>query len=40
MAVKVNDNTWEEKTVYVLSDTLTAGEDYLIVSSCLGRPYK
>ena len=33
MAVKVNDNTWEEKTVYVLSDTLTAGEDYLIVSS-------
>ena len=33
VAVKVNDNTWEEKTVYVLSDTLTAGEDYLIVSS-------
>lgn len=33
VAVKVNDNAWEEKTVYVLSDTLTAGEDYLIVSS-------
>ncbi|MBR0200728.1 MAG: S8 family serine peptidase, partial [Oscillospiraceae bacterium] len=33
MAVKVNDNTWEEKTVYVLSDTLTAGEDYLIVNT-------
>ena len=32
MAVKVNDNTVEEKTVYVLTDTLTAGEEYLIVS--------
>ena len=31
-AVKVNDNTYEEKTVYVLSGTLTAGNDYLIVS--------
>ena len=32
MAVKVNENGYETKTVYVLTDTLTAGEDYLIVS--------
>ncbi|MBO4684509.1 MAG: S8 family serine peptidase, partial [Desulfovibrio sp.] len=32
VAVKVNDNTYEEKTVYVLSDSLTAGKDYMIVS--------
>ncbi len=31
-ALKVNDNTYEEKTVYVLTSALTAGEDYLIVS--------
>ncbi len=31
-ALKVNDRTYEERTVYVLTDTLTAGEDYLIVS--------
>ncbi len=32
MAVKVNDDCFEEKTIYVLTDTLTAGEDYLIVN--------
>ena len=32
-AVKVNDDTYEEKTVYVLTSTLTAGEDYLIVNT-------
>ena len=32
-AVKVNDNAHQEKTAYVLTSTLTAGEDYLIVSS-------
>ncbi len=32
MAVKVNDNAYEEKTVYVLTNKLTAGNDYLIVS--------
>ena len=31
-AVKVNDNAFEDKTVYVLTDSLTAGNDYLIVS--------
>ena len=31
-AVKVNDNTYEEKTVYVLSGSMTAGNDYLIVN--------
>jgi len=31
-AVKVNDNNYEERTVYVLTDTLTAEEDYLIVN--------
>ena len=31
VAVKVNDNTHVEKTVYVLTNTLTAGEDYLVV---------
>ncbi|MBQ5973393.1 MAG: Ig-like domain-containing protein, partial [Oscillospiraceae bacterium] len=30
-AVKVNDNSHVEKTVYVLTDTLTAGDEYLIV---------
>lgn len=40
VAVKVNDNTMEEKTVYVLTDTLTAGEDYLIVNTnALGTGY-
>ena len=33
IAVRVNDNAYEEKTVYVLTNTLTAGEEYLIVSS-------
>ncbi len=32
MALKVNDKTCEERTVYVLTDTLTAGEEYLIVN--------
>ncbi len=32
VAVKVNENGYETKTVYVLTNTLTAGEDYLIVS--------
>ena len=31
-ALKVNDNTYEEKTVYVLTSALSAGGDYLIVS--------
>ena len=31
-AVKVNDNTYEEKTVYVQTNTLTAGNEYLIVN--------
>ena len=30
VAVKVNDNLYEDKTVYVLTDELTAGNDYLI----------
>ncbi|MBR6119945.1 MAG: S8 family serine peptidase, partial [Oscillospiraceae bacterium] len=30
VAVKVNDNTHVEKTVYVLTDSLTAGNDYVI----------
>ncbi|MBQ6116275.1 MAG: S8 family serine peptidase [Oscillospiraceae bacterium] len=33
VAVRVNDNAYEEKTVYVLSSSLTAGNDYLIVNS-------
>ena len=33
VAVKVNDDCYEDKTVYVLTDTLAAGNDYLIVSS-------
>ena len=32
-AVKVNNNTHVEKTVYVLTNTVTAGEDYLIVNT-------
>ena len=32
-AIKVNDNTHVEKTVYVLTSTLTAGNDYLIVNT-------
>ena len=32
VAVKVNNNTHVEKTVYVLTDTLEAGHDYLIVN--------
>lgn len=32
-AIKVNDNTSTEKTVYLLTDTLTVGEEYLIVNS-------
>ena len=32
VAVKVNDNGYAPMTVYVLTDTLTAGEEYLIVS--------
>ena len=31
-AIKVNDNAYEEKTVYVLADSLTESNDYLIVS--------
>ena len=31
-AVKVNNNTHVEKTVYVLTNTVTSGEDYLIMS--------
>lgn len=31
-AVKVNDNMYEEKTVYVQTNTLTPGNDYLIVN--------
>ena len=39
-AVKVNDNTHVEKTVYVLTNTLTAGQDYLIVSNnAVGTAY-
>lgn len=30
-ALKVNDNIYEEKTVFILSSTLTAGGEYLIV---------
>ena len=30
VAVKVNNNTHVEKTVYVLTDSLTAGNDYVI----------
>ncbi len=30
-AVRVNDDIYEERTYYVLTSTLTAGEDYLIV---------
>ena len=30
VAIKVNDNSHVEKTVYVLADSLTAGNDYLI----------
>ncbi|MBR5093598.1 MAG: Ig-like domain-containing protein, partial [Oscillospiraceae bacterium] len=33
VAVKVNDNTHVEKTVYVRTSTVTAGEEYLIVNS-------
>ena len=29
-AIKVNDNAYEDKIVYVLTDTMTAGNDYLI----------
>lgn len=32
VAIKVNNNTLQEKTVYVLTDILTAGNDYLIVN--------
>ncbi|MBO7364444.1 MAG: S8 family serine peptidase, partial [Lachnospiraceae bacterium] len=32
VAVRVNDRAYEEKTLYVRTSTLTAGEDYLIVS--------
>ena len=32
-AVKVNDNFFEEKTVYVLTDTISVGDDYLIVNT-------
>ncbi len=31
-AIKVNENAYEEKTVYVLTDSLTANHDYLIVN--------
>ncbi|MBQ2202253.1 MAG: S8 family serine peptidase, partial [Clostridia bacterium] len=31
-AVKVNNNTHVEKTVYVLTNTVTAGDDYLIMN--------
>ena len=30
-AVRVNDNVYDEKTLYILTSTLTAGEEYLIV---------
>jgi alpha-amylase len=33
VAVKVNDQAYEEKTVYVLTNTLTSGEEYLLVSA-------
>ena len=33
VAIKVNDNTYVEKEVYVLTDTLEAGHDYLIVNT-------
>ncbi|MBQ1508380.1 MAG: S8 family serine peptidase, partial [Erysipelotrichaceae bacterium] len=33
VAIKVNDNNHTEKTVYVQTDTVTAGEDYLIVNT-------
>jgi len=33
VAVKVNDNTHVEKTVYVQTSTVTAGDEYLIVST-------
>ena len=39
-AVKVNDNTHVEKTVYVQTNTLTAGQDYLIVNqNAVGSAY-
>lgn len=33
VAIRVNDNNQDDKVVYVLTDTLEAGGDYLIVSS-------
>ena len=33
VAVKVNDNTHVEKTFYVLTNSVTAGEDYVIVNA-------
>ncbi|MBQ7602121.1 MAG: S8 family serine peptidase, partial [Lachnospiraceae bacterium] len=32
-ALKVNDNTYDGKSAYVLTDTVRAGKDYLIVSA-------
>ncbi len=40
VAVRVNDNTTAQKTVYVLTDTLEANNDYLIVNAnAVGNAY-